>query len=513
MSRIFLVAGVLAFAFSVVAAGPADARKKRHWVQLGSQVASFKKDRDVIEVGRQAGSLDRIRLKVRRSGVFVRRIKIFFGNGDEQVVRIRSWLPAGVETSAIRLDGGVRWIDRIELSYQSAGIPGVPRLPGIFGKVQGERALVEVWGEQVVAPPAAQTHGWQMLAREVVHPVWKEQIIHVGTRAGRFKNISVRVLRYPVIFRSFVVTFGNGQKQIIDLPRRINAGQNTGAVALDRARFIKNVRVSYRTRRRSSARAIVEIWAEPGKRQPKPPVVAKLPKNWVALGTGIAEFDNDRDTIKVGKGKGRFDKIIFRVRRAKVHIQRVTVIYGNGEKDAVRIRETVRADSRQRTLDLKGSRFVREIVLRYRTPHDATRRARVQLYGQLAKGRRAGHRPVTKPGPVTRRDGWILLGRQKAGLGVDRDVVRVGRQLGRFRQVRLDVHGKGRRGVRIYDVKIIYANGEVGNIFVPKKIPLGGSSGPLDLAGRRRSIEEIQLVYRTRLNLFGETHVEVWGRR
>ena len=516
MSRLFLVAGLLALAFGIAAPSPADARQSRQWVQLGSQIASFKKDRDVIEVGRQAGAFNRIRLKVRRNSIFIRRIKIVFGGGDEQVVRMRSLLPVNVETSAIRLNGGVRHIDRIELFYQSAGLPIGPRGQIIIGN-QGRagRALVEVWGEQVITRPDIQSRGWQMLARAVVNPVWKEEIVRVGVRAGRFKTLVLVVRRNPIIIRRFVVIYGNDERHRVDLPRRINADRRSDRIALKGGRHIKEVRMIYRTRQNSFGRAIVELWAEPGKRQVRPPPpVVRLPRGWVPLGVGIAEFDRDRDTIKVGKEKGRFDKVVFRVRRANVYIRRITVVYGNGEEDRVRIRELVRADSRQRTLDLKGSRFVREIVLRYRTPDDAPRRARVHVFGQHPKGwRGAGRPPTAKPGPIVRQDGWVLLGRQKAGLGVDRDVIRVGRQFGQFRQVRLDVRGKGRRGVRVYDVKVIYGNGEVDNIFVPNKIPLGGSSGPLDLQGRRRTIEEVQLVYRTRLNLFGETQVEIWGRR
>ncbi|MCB1550260.1 MAG: hypothetical protein KDJ41_20860 [Hyphomicrobiaceae bacterium] len=104
---------------------------------------------------------------------------------------------------------------------------------------------------------------------------------------------------------------------------------------------------------------------------------------------------------------------------------------------------------------------------------------------------------------------WEMLGAQKVGFAVDRDVIRVGRREGRFRAVQLRVRGND---IHMMDLKVVFGNGEVQDIPVRRMIKAPGETRVIDLRGDRRIIREVQMVYRSRPSFRGQATVEVWGR-
>jgi hypothetical protein len=88
---------------------------------------------------------------------------------------------------------------------------------------------------------------------------------------------------------------------------------------------------------------------------------------------------------------------------------------------------------------------------------------------------------------------WVELGCQKVSFRAERDVVRVGRREGRFTAIRLFARGGD---VEMLDLKVIYANGEPDDIRVRHILERGERTRPLDLRGRERSIDRIDLAYR-----------------
>ena len=96
---------------------------------------------------------------------------------------------------------------------------------------------------------------------------------------------------------------------------------------------------------------------------------------------------------------------------------------------------------------------------------------------------------------------WEQLGCQKVGFLVDKDVISVGRDEGRFRSIRLLVSGNK---VHMMDLKVIYANGQPDDIPVREEIRAGGQTRALDLKGERRAIKEIEMVYRSQPNFKGQ---------
>lgn len=104
---------------------------------------------------------------------------------------------------------------------------------------------------------------------------------------------------------------------------------------------------------------------------------------------------------------------------------------------------------------------------------------------------------------------WVELGCQQVSfIGKDRDSIRVGRSEGRFKAIKLAARGND---VEMLDLKVIYANGEPDDIPVRSLIRAGRETRSLDLRGRDRAIDRIDMVYRSRPNFRGQATVCVEG--
>lgn len=91
-----------------------------------------------------------------------------------------------------------------------------------------------------------------------------------------------------------------------------------------------------------------------------------------------------------------------------------------------------------------------------------------------------------------RRDSkWERLGCERVGNRADYDEIKVGRREGRFSALRLEAEGNS---VQILDLKVIYSNGRPDDIQVRSRINEGDRTRALDLRGRDRSIDRIQIV-------------------
>ena len=110
------------------------------------------------------------------------------------------------------------------------------------------------------------------------------------------------------------------------------------------------------------------------------------------------------------------------------------------------------------------------------------------------------------PGRAT-SGGDVLFGAQYVGFGVDRDVIRVGNEIGKFDRIRLRVLDND---IYINEMKVIYANGETDTLAVNANVPKNSRTNWIDLKGDR-FIKEIQLVYRSKPSFRGQARIEVFG--
>lgn len=233
-------------------------------------------------------------------------------------------------------------------------------------------------------------------------------------------------------------------------------------------------------------------------------------QKWELLGEKEVGFRADRDVISVGRKEGRYEKLQLRVENNDIEILDLKVVYGNGDVQDIRVRSKIRAGSETRPLDLTGDRgrFIKQIEIAYKT--DGRRRdgrAIVKVFGDPVRGGRdrgdRGGDRADRP-----KFDWESLGSRKVGFLIDRDVIKVGRREGKFHKLKIAVKGND---IEILDLKVVYANGKPDDIRVRQKLKSGSETRPLDLEGRGRRIDRIELVYKSRPSFRGQATLEVFG--
>jgi hypothetical protein len=89
---------------------------------------------------------------------------------------------------------------------------------------------------------------------------------------------------------------------------------------------------------------------------------------------------------------------------------------------------------------------------------------------------------------------WVLLGTTRVGgVGVDRDVIDVGRRDGRFARIGLQA---GDAPVFVVGVTVVFGDGAVQQIDLRQRLNAGERTQPLDLQGRARPIKRIEIAAR-----------------
>lgn len=245
----------------------------------------------------------------------------------------------------------------------------------------------------------------------------------------------------------------------------------------------------------------------------------------------------DKYTIDVSKAKGGYKGI--RVRNASgrlFDLSRVQVVYADGSVHNEDRQIDMWQGERSRLINpTEDSYFVDQINIT-QTPSEG--RGRLQILGvQDSEGRRmerGGSRisappreresdrpvasnipvrpttsqPTTAPVGAAIGGGDVLFGAQYVGFGVDRDVIRVGNEIGKFDRIRLRVLDND---IHINEIKVVYANGETDALAVNADIPKNSRTNWIDLKGNR-FIKEIQMVYRSRPSFSGQARIEVFGQ-
>ena len=224
---------------------------------------------------------------------------------------------------------------------------------------------------------------------------------------------------------------------------------------------------------------------------------------WVELGCQKVSLRVEHDVVRVGRAEGRFTAIRLFARGGDVEMLNLKVVYANGQPDDIQVRAILERGERTRPLDLRGrDRSIDRVEMVYRAlPNRRDREPTVCIEGLASQAAM----PAPGPGPAA----WVELGCQQVSLfGKDRDSVPVGRREGRFKAIRLNARGAD---VELINVRVIYANGEPDDLPTRQILRRGGQTPPMDLKGWERSIERIDLVYRTVPNFRGLATVCVEG--
>ncbi|MGF1619339.1 MAG: hypothetical protein ACFCUR_01855 [Rhodomicrobiaceae bacterium] len=224
---------------------------------------------------------------------------------------------------------------------------------------------------------------------------------------------------------------------------------------------------------------------------------------WERLGCEDVGRRRDRDEIKVGRREGRFSAIRLEAEGNDISILDLKVVYANGSPDDIRVRSELREGEQTRPLDLKGrDRAIDRIEIVSKRDFKGKGRGKARV---CVSGRVAGSRSAEGRG---RGGDWQDLGCKSVGFLGDRDVIRVGRREGRFKAIKLSVSGNT---VYMNDLKVFYTRGAPDDIRVRSEIKEGRETRPLDLKGRERSIDRIEMIYRAKPSFKGKARVCVLG--
>ncbi len=218
---------------------------------------------------------------------------------------------------------------------------------------------------------------------------------------------------------------------------------------------------------------------------------------WDNLGEVVVRPRVERAMIRVNPRGESYTRLGLRAFDGDVEVQELNIRYANNEVERIRINRVIRAGTGLPPVDLSGrARRLREIEVVYR-PFGA---ARLVVVGR--EGRPGG------PGPGPGAGRWQELGCQKVGFLEGRDVIRVGRNEGPFRAIKLSVSGNK---LRLERLRVVYRNGQAEELAVRTVIPEGAETRPIDLSGRYRGIEYIELRYIPQITFGGRAKVCAFG--
>jgi hypothetical protein len=236
--------------------------------------------------------------------------------------------------------------------------------------------------------------------------------------------------------------------------------------------------------------------------------------DWVLLGQKAVNFKVDRDVIVVSHPEDWYKDRAFRrlhlvAESNDIHLMSMRLVYMNGSDESFPVDRLIR-DGQDQPVDLRGERkYLKRVELVYHSRPSFDGRAVMKVYGEPARfGGPPGQLPPISPAPGGGRD-WTELGCKRVSLvSVDRDTIDVGRREGRFRAIRLHAQGAD---IRMLDLKVVYGNGAPDHIPVRSTLRQGDRTRPLDLKGRGRFIDRIELTYVTIPNFKGQGRVCVEG--
>lgn len=357
------------------------------WELLGKRQVKVRAEKDSIVVTAKEGLFTKLKMKVMRRGVHIGDMKVHFGNGKVQDVKLRSDISAGGETRVIDLPGEGRVIRKIDLIYKTKrGSKG--------------RAMVEVYGKRLVkaivkkTPKAPVSKGvWVKLGLRKVDFKGEKDVIPVTASSGTFRRLKLKVHGSKVRFWDLKVFFGNGEVMDIQIRKVIADGGETRAIDLPgAARVIKKVRMVYRSKNPRTGKANIVLLGFQDRAVVKTPVLKKpvvnkpvvkpLVAKWENLGTRVADGRTDRDTIKVGLST-KYKKLKFAVADKGINLLDLKVHFANGEVQDVKVRALIRRGGESRVIDLPGkARTITKVVFIYKSVGKRRGKAKVQLWGK-----------------------------------------------------------------------------------------------------------------------------------
>jgi Protein of unknown function (DUF2541) len=256
---------------------------------------------------------------------------------------------------------------------------------------------------------------------------------------------------------------------------------------------------------------------------------AQQSEKWVLLGTKVVDAKSSATEVIDLKGTAKYKAVRVQNKDGDtVTFNKSRLTYGDNSVHLEERNINLQAGQKSRPLDTRaGNRAVSSVAISF--TQKPTAKSTLEVWGLVADedvakpAAAAATAPATGPitaAPTTAKaataapgtvsnatGGDVLFGSQTVGFGVDRDVIRVGAEVGKFDKIRLRVLDND---IFLNEMKVVYGNGESETLAVAADVKQNTRTKWFNLKGDR-FIKEIQLVYRARPNFRGQAHVEVFG--
>ena len=246
----------------------------------------------------------------------------------------------------------------------------------------------------------------------------------------------------------------------------------------------------------------------------------------VGIGTETIDVGrNGSTTIDVSKAPGAFRGI--RVKNngsSTIDLQRVQIVYSDGSVHNEDRQIDMKKGERSREIASGSSdKFIDKVTVTWTA---TSGKGSLQVLGLQTRDGRRLERPKgpatgdlsvkEDTGPATPTDNKapvvdgndVMFGYQNVGFGIDRDVIKVGGEIGKFDRLRLRVLGND---VHLNTLKVVYMDGSEQDLAVDADIRANTRTSWLEVQGDK-FIREIQMSYRSKPNFKGQARIEVTGQ-
>ncbi len=250
---------------------------------------------------------------------------------------------------------------------------------------------------------------------------------------------------------------------------------------------------------------------------------AQAEENLVVIATETVDLGKDGVSIDVSKAKGAFRGIRIRAKKNFIDVARVQVIYDDGAIHNEDRQIDMKQGERSRAIDVTSSdRFIDTVNITNKTgkgtatlevlgiqTKDGAKKERAKAVSGVLPATPTTATPSTAK-PLTIVDGNdVMFGYQDVGFLVDKDVIKVGGNIGKFERIRMRVL---KNDVHLNSVKIVYLDGESEDVAVNADIKANTRTKWIELKSSDRFIKEIELSYRSKANFKGQARIEVTGQ-
>lgn len=352
--------------------------------------------------------------------------------------------------------------------------------------------------------------GLEKLGSRIVERRQSQIALPIGQKYGPQHKILIRIFKQPLDLRAVRMTMMDGTTRDADLLIGTDDTDAVQTLELDaRGVTLRNVVLRFEpTLGLSPSR--VEVFGVRRARDSVADVPFRdrrdLPDFWSQLATRQIDPQTPGHTIMLSERDVYMSRILVAAADSPIGIDEVVVIYGDGDMDRHLVRRQLREGERSDPIDVAPDRPVRGITLVYSAQQMTRETATLQLYAD----RRQRYAPERnyEPMPQVKRH-WVKLGERRAELFVkDRDLIRVSRQTGLVSSVKLTAK---RHDIRVYRVRIHFADGTSETIPFRGKIEDGYSTQPFKLQNQGVPIQRITIQHKTKFNLKGPGRLQLWG--